>query len=136
MHDKRVFVDSNILIYSVSDEHEKTHMAQNLLANHDITISIQVLNEFCNIVLKKKILTLDETIKAINVFSQQFDVLPINKILVADALSLKKRLNYSYWDSLIIATALASGVTTLYSEDMHHNQTINAQLTILNPFKH
>lgn len=110
-------------------------MAQNLLANHDITISIQVLNEFCNIVLKKKILTLDETIKAINVFSQQFDVLPINKILVADALSLKKRLNYSYWDSLIIATALASGVMTLYSEDMHHNQTINAQLTILNPFK-
>lgn len=135
MRDKRVFIDSNILIYSVSDEGKKSIIAQNLLSSHRITISVQVLNEFCNVMIKKRILTLDELIKVIATFCQDFEVLPISETLVSQALSIKQRLNYSYWDSLIVATALASGVSTLYSEDMHHDQTIDGQLTIVNPFK-
>lgn len=135
MHDKPLFVDSNILIYAVFDEDEKSRIAQNLLATYPITISVQVLNEFCNVVLKKKILTLDETIKSIAIFNQNFEVLSIDKKLVAEALKIKARLNYSYWDSLIIATALNSGVVTLYSEDMHHSQMIDGRLMIVNPFK-
>lgn len=135
MRDKRVFIDSNILIYSVSDEGKKSIIAQNLLSSHRITISVQVLNEFCNVMIKKRILTLDELIKVIATFCQDFEVLPISETLVSQALLIKQCLNYSYWDSLIVATALASGVSTLYSEDMHHNQTIDGQLTIVNPFK-
>lgn len=135
MLDNRVFIDSNILIYSVSDEGKKSIIAQNLLSSYRITMSVQVLNEFCNVMIKKRILTLDELIKVIATFCQDFEVLPISETLVSQALSIKQRLNYSYWDSLIVATALASGVSTLYSEDMHHNQTIDGQLTIVNPFK-
>jgi predicted nucleic acid-binding protein len=41
----------------------------------------------------------------------------------------------SYWDSLIISSALESGCKILYTEDMHHNQIIEGKLKIINPFK-
>jgi len=40
---------------------------------------------------------------------------------------------FSYWDSLIIASALEGGCTILYSEDMQHGQVIDGRLTVLNP---
>ncbi|MEY3882473.1 MAG: hypothetical protein RIQ94_3269 [Pseudomonadota bacterium] len=44
------------------------------------------------------------------------------------------RYQFSNWDSLIIAAALLAKCDILYSEDMQHNQVIDGQLTILNPF--
>ncbi|APB35038.1 Putative nucleic-acid-binding protein, contains pilt domain [Gloeomargarita lithophora Alchichica-D10] len=43
------------------------------------------------------------------------------------------RYGYSYWDSLIIATALQSNCNILYSEDMQHDQLIEGKLRIINP---
>ncbi len=43
------------------------------------------------------------------------------------------RYGYSYWDSLIIATALQNDCSILYSEDMQHNQLIEGKLRIINP---
>ena len=50
--------------------------------------------------------------------------------------SSKLRLDYkfSYWDSLIVSSAIESKCSILYSEDMQHNQIINERLKILNPF--
>ena len=42
---------------------------------------------------------------------------------------------FSYWDSLVISSALESGCSILYSEDMQNGQVINKKLTIKNPFK-
>jgi predicted nucleic acid-binding protein len=39
----------------------------------------------------------------------------------------------SFWDSLIIEAALASGATRLYSEDLQHGRAIDG-LKIENPF--
>ena len=41
---------------------------------------------------------------------------------------------FSFWDSLILASAETAGAEVLYSEDMQHGQQV-AGLTILNPFK-
>jgi predicted nucleic acid-binding protein len=38
-------------------------------------------------------------------------------------------------DLLIVATAIESGCSILYSEDMQHNQNIENKLVIINPFK-
>lgn len=40
----------------------------------------------------------------------------------------------SFWDAMIVAACLESGVTTLYSEDLHSNSKIEG-LSIINPFK-
>jgi predicted nucleic acid-binding protein len=38
------------------------------------------------------------------------------------------------YDSMIVSSALESGCTVLYSEDMQHGQEIDTQLVISNPF--
>ena len=51
------------------------------------------------------------------------------------ASDLRSAYHLSYWDSLIIASALAVGATILYTEDMHDGLIVDNQLTIVNPVK-
>ena len=46
---------------------------------------------------------------------------------------IKMRDQFSYWDSLIIASALDAGCNLLYSEDLQAQQIIENQLKIVNP---
>lgn len=56
---KTCFIDSNILIYSVTNEQNKSQIARCILADNRIVISTQVLNEFCNVTLKKRLMTIE-----------------------------------------------------------------------------
>jgi len=50
----RVFVDTNILIYLYSvDEPEKRQTVENAIIGKDCVISVQVLNEFSSVCLRK-----------------------------------------------------------------------------------
>lgn len=130
----KCFVDSNILIYAVSNELPKAEMTRQVLSNNKIIISTQTLNEFCNVVLRKNILTIEQTSFAVSVFLNDFEIMDTTSDLVINALNIKAKYRYSYWDSVMIACALKSGANTLYSEDMAHGQIIDSQLTIINPF--
>jgi len=52
-----IFIDSNILIYSVSQTLSKCQISRELLLKHvnRITASSQVINEFINVCIKKSI---------------------------------------------------------------------------------
>lgn len=128
------FVDTNILLYSIGQDEHKQIIAEKLIRNPNIVISTQVLNEFCNVVFKKKLMSSDELLSSIQFYQKYLTIADISSDLVIQALNIKQRYQYSYWDSLIIATALKSGVSILYSEDMAHSQTIDGKLTIINPF--
>ena len=54
--------------------------------------------------------------------------------LVHAAVALQADTDYSFFDSLILATALQSGTTTIYTEDLQHNQLTGGTLRIVNPF--
>lgn len=76
-----------------------------------------------------------------NDIDKAIDELSLNvSIHINDAKSIKKacliadKYKFSFYDSLIIAAALESGCSTLYSEDMHDGQIIEKTLTIKNPF--
>ncbi|STZ56005.1 Predicted nucleic-acid-binding protein, contains PIN domain [Moraxella lacunata] len=129
----RYFMDSNILLYSIGND-DKQPIAEKLSRNPNAVISTQVLNEFCNVVFRKKLMTDDELLSSIRFFKKYFIIIDLNSDFVVDALHIKKRYQYSYWDSLIIATALYVNTPILYSEDMHHNHIIENKLTIINPF--
>ncbi len=47
---------------------------------------------------------------------------------------LLDRYRFSYFDSLILASALTANCQILYSEDLQHGQVIDGRLTIINPF--
>jgi predicted nucleic acid-binding protein len=49
------------------------------------------------------------------------------------ALEIKNRWRFSFYDSLIISAALEAKCNILYSEDLQHNQKVG-ELTIINPY--
>ena len=51
----------------------------------------------------------------------------------ANALDIRARYKYHFYDSLIVTAALEAGCETLYSEDLQHGQQI-AQLRIGDQF--
>lgn len=128
------FMDTNVLLYSIGEEADKQNVAEQLMRNSNAIISTQVLNEFCNVVFRKRMMSSDELLSSIKFFAQYLTVVDISGDLVIHALNIKNRYHYSYWDSLIIASSLKAKATILYSEDMQHGQVIDNQLTILNPF--
>jgi predicted nucleic acid-binding protein len=50
------------------------------------------------------------------------------------ASELRQRYSVSFWDSLVISSALQANVPVLYSEDLQHEQVIEDRLKIINPF--
>jgi len=51
--------------------------------------------------------------------------------------ALIEKYSFSFWDSLIVATAIKNGCNTLFTEDLQHNQRITfgkKHLTVINPF--
>ena len=60
--------------------------------------------------------------------------MPLELETVRRCMDIKERYGYSWWDSLVLASALDSGCTVLYSEDMQSRQVVEGSLRIVNPF--
>lgn len=137
MSGELAFVDSNIWLYALLREQDdrKEQIAVQLLQGIHPVISFQVIQEVCFNLLKKKKSTVSDVNTVIQGFEQDCKIAGISVPTIRDALSLGQRYSLSFWDSLIVACALQSGATTLYSEDMHDGLVIDKQLTIRNPFQ-
>jgi len=135
MKDK-AFIDTNIIIYLYSeDEPEKQKISKKAFDNYECIISTQVINEFCNICIKKFNLSRDEIQHAINEITNQCNVLLIEKENISQALDIHAKYGYGYFDSLIISSALSSNCKYLLTEDLTDKQVINDKLTIINILK-
>jgi len=131
-----VFLDSNILIYTYSStEADKQAVARNLVLNNNTFISTQVLQELCNIITKKFRFSYNVAIKAIEECSLNNNVHINSKTTVIKACAIAERYGFSFYDSLIIAAAIESDCSILYSEDLRDGQTLEGVITIKNPFK-
>jgi len=133
----RIFVDTNIWVYAhLEGEDDTKHQTANTLveaAVQPLVISTQVLHEYYSAMLKNKMT--DEWIQAnVEAMIEYSEVQLITLAVVRLAHRIKVRYRFSYWDSLILASALDAGCSLLYSEDLQTQQQIENQLTILNPF--
>jgi len=135
MNDK-LFLDTNIIIYAHSD-HDiiKQGKAQSIIINQRTIISTQVLQEAANVFKKKLNQSYTDISKVLTdlVANHQLHINNSDTILKACDISLKY--GFSFFDSVIIPSALESGANILYSEDMHHEFVIEGRLKIINPFK-
>ncbi|MBA3953772.1 PIN domain-containing protein [Candidatus Dependentiae bacterium] len=133
----KCFIDTNVLIYLYSiDEIAKRKTIETLI-NTDLqfVISTQVINEFINVMRKKKTITFESISHAIKEFADHFDIALVTFATIEHALFIAHKYHYSYFDSLMVASALENKCTILYTEDMHANQVIEANLKVTNPFK-
>lgn len=128
------FIDTNVVIYSLSQNDTKQDKAIKLLANKPV-ISLQVLSETANIMRRKLGFDLSAISAVINRISQEcLSLQPLTLETLNSGLDIAGRYGFSHYDSLIIAAALQADCTTLYSEDMQHGQTIEHRLLVVNPF--
>ena len=135
MHDK-AFLDSNILIYLYTeDDDSKRNIAQLKLNENICVTSIQALNETSNVLGRKFSLNHTE-VKALldNIEAVCDEILPINRKTIDNALALKDRYGFSFFDSLMLSSALEGGCNVIFSEDMSDGQVIEKTLKIVNPF--
>ncbi len=134
MSDKAsMFIDTNVLIYLIGNDQRKKEIAVRLCIENAI-ISFNVLNEYVNVCRKK----FKRPIDSINI-----DIDQLLRVLTLvfpgfetfeHALEIGKSIGYSHFDSLILATALETGCTVFYSEDLGNGQIIENKLKIINPF--
>jgi predicted nucleic acid-binding protein len=134
----KVLLDTNLWVYFYSkDPLEKYQRVEEILRTHQqsIQISTQVLGELFHVLTRKKFTSETDAVTIVSSLINSFPILPIEPANVMQAMEVKQKYGYSYWDSLVIATALLNNCSTVFSEDMHHDHLINATLRIINPFK-
>lgn len=129
------FLDTNIIIYSYSqDEPDKQQRAIECVQAGTPWISTQVLNETVNVLRRKFSLEYPQILAVVHELTQQLQTAIVSVNTIQSALAIAERYQYSYFDSLIVASALEIGCDRLYSEDLQNGQQINNQLTVINPF--
>ena len=84
---------------------------------------------------RKNLRTKEDAKEIILEMATTFPVFEIDTLKVLQALDINSRYEYSYWDSLVISTALVHDCQIIYSEDMHHNQSIEDKVQIVDPYK-
>ena len=129
----RIFLDSNVVIYSLGMDQVKKRISVDLLKQHPF-ISVQVVNEVVNVSIKKLKMPNSEAYEIGRTLINNCNIVPLNERTVLKGFEISERYLFSFWDSLIVAAALEDECSILYTEDLHHNQSIEKKLIIKNPF--
>ena len=128
------FFDTTVLLDLLSADATKADRVEEALAAGAV-ISVQVLNEFAAVALRKLGMTVAEVRDALDPIMAVCKVLPITVETHKRGLQIAERYRFSLYDALIIAAALDAGCSTLYTEDLQDGQVIDDALTIRNPFR-
>lgn len=136
----RTFIDTNVLIYWVDDS-ARADTVEQLLAGESV-ISVQVLNEFANVLRKKRAMALADIQLLSNTLINSCEVYDLSVRTHQSALALMGRYKLSLYDANIVAAAGLSNCAVLYSEDMQDGLNIQlpgpdrrSTLSIRNPFR-
>lgn len=133
MNAKKIFFDTNTLLYLLSSDIKKADWVSDNLQQSNV-ISIQVLNEFTSTSIRKIKISNAELDEFLDLFTSTFNVRSLDVDTFETGLMVSRRYGYQHYDSMIIAAALQAGCEKLYSEDMQHRQIIDKRLQIVNPF--
>lgn len=133
----KCFVDTNVLVYR-KDRSNRLKQSQAgawleaVIANDALVLSAQSLREYYWSCVRKNHAAnanLRNEIAAYNAYVPD----ELRQDRLNDAWILQDRHRLNFWDSLLLASALAAGCTVFLSEDLNSGQKIEA-LTIVNPF--
>lgn len=137
----RFFIDTNIFVYTFDSKDSKKNSISRSLIQKALTsgmgvISYQVIQEFLNVATRKFKCPLTPADsrnylqKILNPLWQVYSTIE----MFEQAIEISERWKYGFYDSLIIAGAISSGCSILYTEDLQNGQKIQS-VEIVNPFK-
>ena len=133
MSDAESFFDTSVLLYLLSEDSIKADRVEELLADRG-TISVQVLNEFAAVALRKLRMHLRDIREILNTVRAVCQVEAITVATHDRGLAIHERYGFSLYDSMIVSSALLVGSKILYSEGLQDGQVIDGQLRVSNPF--
>ena len=126
------FIDTNVLIYAHGSG-AKSETAREVILTGGV-ISVQVLNEFAAVLRRKFRLEWAVIADALaDVRAALGPVRPVDVEIHLHAVALARSHGFSFYDALIVASALAAGCDTLVTEDLQAGRRVE-DLTIVNPF--
>jgi predicted nucleic acid-binding protein len=137
------FIDSNVWLYwllfdpisNVEAEARKHNQAIDLIGSTNPVISTQIVNEVCSILKRKGAFDENQIKQTIEAFDRRCTITQLTYETLIQASNLRIRYGFSFWDGLIVASALAADVAVLYSEDMQDGLVVADRLQIVNPFQ-
>jgi predicted nucleic acid-binding protein len=134
----KTFVDTNVLIYAHDiDASAKHHIAKTILrelwSERTGVLSLQVLQEFYVNVTRKIATPLSRDSARLVVSSYGIWCTETTLAEITSAFRIEDESRISFWDALIVSTAVKSGATRILSEDLKSGQRI-AGIPIENPF--
>lgn len=127
------FFDTNVLLYLLSEDTTKSDRAEELVANGGV-ISVQVLNEFAAVASRKLGMSWSEIRDVLTPIRALCEIETVNVETHDRGIEIAERYGLSFYDAMILASALSAGCKILYSEDLQDGQVIDRQLRIRNPF--
>lgn len=133
MSAERRFLDTNIILYLLSDDPVRAGRAEELLADRCV-ISVQVLNELANVMRRKLKLEMSEIEEVLTTVREVSEVSPLTLGMHQLGLAIAARFGYSIYDSMIIAAATETGCDVIWTEDMQSGQQVG-KVTLLDPFQ-
>jgi predicted nucleic acid-binding protein len=135
----KIFVDTNIWVYLfLQDNDEKHKTAEDFFlkmsVNSIFIITYQIINEVSNVLLKNNYSEM-EIRENIEYMSKMCTIQDFTKEIVLAASLIREAYSFSFWDSIIVGSALFSECNILVSEDMQDGLIVNKKLLIKNIFK-
>ena len=128
------FFDTSVLLYLLSEDSRKADRVEALLAERG-TISVQVLNEFAAVAIRKIRMPLRDVVEFLGTVRAVCDVEAVTLATHDRGIEISGRYGFSLYDSMLIASALIAGLDKFYSVDLHHGQLIGGRLRLINPFQ-
>ena len=136
-HDSTYFIDTNIWLYSFiqSQNREKTKIAGDIIKKCEIVISVQIINEVCVNLIKKVDFSEEKIQNLIESLYKKYTVFELSQDILLSASKIRNNHSFSFWDSVVAASALDCDADYLLSEDMQDGFKLENKLTIINPFE-
>lgn len=128
----RPFIDTNVIVYAFSVGDVRKPVAERLVGAGGV-VSVQVLNEFVNVSLRKRRRSWSAIRSELQLLYEVFETVPLLLETHRVAVRFAADHGLSIYDSLIVAAAKLAGCPILYSEDLQDGRTLDGVL-IRNPF--
>jgi predicted nucleic acid-binding protein len=127
-------LDSNILIYNHSLDHENKRLIARDFFKKNPIVSSQVISEYLNVMKKNFKMQKLELMQLCSLWLEKCSVQPVILSTIKLAQDLVSKYDFQVFDGIIVAAALEADCDILYSEDMQNGQIIENMLKIVNPF--
>jgi len=85
--------------------------------------------------LKKASFSEEKVRELIRSLYKRYSIFELSSDILIKASEIRTNFSFSFWDSLVTASALDSEADYLISEDMQNGFKFEGNLTIINPFR-